>query len=473
MFKASLLILTKLAPVLAFTTVIWSNPNTAWADEAQKTDDLRSTPPWVHFNDPVLTSLVERGIANNPGIKAAKARIDMARAGARLALAPLLPSLNAEGMFGLNSYDTSLSGISMPSIPGMSNSKDDVNHSTTLSASLRASYMLDITGRHYIARQAALKEAAAAEEDTGNSIAMLTTQIMQTYYDVISAKLRIVMIEEQIKNNDKLLSLIMAKFKQGIATSLDVLQQRQQLNAKRAQLPLAKTFANISKQQLATLTGCDKVSDLPTITSSLPQTDPTLSEITPKELERTRPDLRAAQRRVQAAEDRASSTQRALFPSLVINGSVGYKMMHITETSHGDVWSAGALLSVPLFMGGANRAALDQARAAKRSAALSYENNLQLASAQVKNTLETSRRQSEYLEALIRQHKDAEQTVAESTRRYLGGLSTYINVLAANNSLQMNELSLIQARRDLLSARINLLNAIGGTWTLKFVNAKR
>jgi outer membrane protein, multidrug efflux system len=55
----------------------------------------------------------------------------------------------------------------------------------------------------------------------------------------------------------------------------------------------------------------------------------------------------------------------------------------------------------------------------------------------------------------------------------MAGLSSYLNVLTANDVLQLNQLNLIQAERNLLSARISLLEALGGDWTKNLVASER
>jgi multidrug efflux system outer membrane protein len=50
--------------------------------------------------------------------------------------------------------------------------------------------------------------------------------------------------------------------------------------------------------------------------------------------------------------------------------------------------------------------------------------------------------------------------------RYANGLSDYLPVLAALESLQRVERSRILAERQLLSFRVQLYRALGGTWTL-------
>ncbi len=423
--------------------------------------------PWEQFNDSVLKDLVEKGLADNPGIKAAKERIAIARAGSRSALAPLLPSVSAEGMYAISSYDKSLMGMNLPSVPGMTPSTSDVSYSQTFTATLKAQYLIDITGRYYKNREAALKDAEAQIEDAKMASAVLATQIMQTYYDVVSAQARVELIEYQIENNSNLLKLVMAQFKRGIANALDVLQQKQQLHGKEAQLPLAKTFLNISKRELATLAGLDSVAQLPDITDKMPQIGKGPYKVDFKDIDNLRPDLRAAKERIDAYKNRTDSAKRALAPTLAISGQYGFKAIKVTDQNHGDIWNAGAVLNVPLFMGGINHANLDKARAATRSAVFALEDTRRKAITRIENSIEKELRQKEYLKALVNQYNAARQTVNESKKRYVAGLSTYLNVLAATGSLHLNELALIQAQRDLLKARINLLSSIGGNWTQK------
>jgi NodT family efflux transporter outer membrane factor (OMF) lipoprotein len=447
--------------VASLTAVLLLSLSALGADRV----DVKKTPLWEHFNDPVLTELVEKGLANNPGISAAKARIEMAEAQAEVALAPLHPSITAEGSYAVRSFNTRSIGLDLSSMPGAS---EPPNYSQSLGAYLKAQYLVDITGRHYRQRQASLKEAAASADDADSIAMMLATQIVQTYYDVVSAKMRTALIEKQVENDQKLLDLIMIQFRAGQVSSLDVLQQRQKLKGMRSQLPLVHSFIEISKQQLATLIGEDNPENLPVLPDDLPVFGGAPGESSADGLLDAKPELRAAQTRIEAAEDQIRSTRRALLPTLALSAQVGYDMTRLTENRHGEQWSVGALLSVPLYQKG-SLAALGQIRAAKRSAEFTLEDNLLKARAQVANSRKAEEEQAKYLAALNTQVADAEQLVKEATKRYMAGLSPYLNVLTANAAYQGNQLSIIQARRDLVSARINLLSAFGGDWTRNLV----
>jgi outer membrane protein TolC len=59
----------------------------------------------------------------------------------------------------------------------------------------------------------------------------------------------------------------------------------------------------------------------------------------------------------------------------------------------------------------------------------------------------------------------AELLYSESLSRYIQGLSDYLTVLNALDSRQQARLDELQAQRDLLSARIQRHDALGGAWT--------
>lgn len=422
-------------------------------------------PYWEQFNDPVLSELVKRGLRGNFDIQTAKERIVQAEAVARQTLAPLLPSVSAEAAWSMRPFDTVSMGMTTSVPPTTGASADLPETMQTLTTLLKASYLVDITGKSYVTRQAALLDAAASEADAETQAANLVSLIVQTYFDAVTAKLRLLMVEEQIRNSEELLKLVETRFKTGASNALDVLQQRQQLEAARAQLPLVRAIIDTSRQQLAALVGAGSVKELPEIQPALPELTDAHPLGTPKRLLNARPDLRAAAKRVDASERRERSAVRALLPTLALNGQVGYQMRYLDEVDNRETWSLGVVLSVPLYMGGVNWAALDQARAAKRGASSTLQQSALNAMRQVESAVINERERRERLRTLVAQQEAAKLTLGEARKRYLVGLTDYLNVLASLGTYQGVQLSVLQAEQDVITARIQLLSALGGDWT--------
>ncbi len=424
------------------------------------------TPYWEQFNDPTLNELIRRGLGNNFDVAAARHRVSQAEAMARQALAPLLPSISAEAGYNLSPYNSVGSAIKMDPIPGApaSSDDDDTQLMHSVSTVLKASYLVDITGKNVAARQAALRDAAASRADAAGIAYNLAFLIIQTYFDVITAQTRLALIEGQIKNNSALLELVEARLDRGSVGALDVLQQRQQLEATKAQLPLIRALVTTGKNQLALLIGAPGADELPPIGAELPQLSPAPAGRVNR-LPSHLPSLRAEKLRMQAAEHRKKSAQRTLLPSLVLNGSVGYQMNYIDQVGDGETWALGAMISIPLWSGGANHAALRQSKAALAAAKNGFAQKQLTAVKEVDNARIREQEQQEHYEAMVRQLEASKVAFGEARERYVVGLTDYLNVLVTLATHQAVQLSEAQAYHDLVLARVRLLQAMGGDWT--------
>jgi len=78
----------------------------------------------------------------------------------------------------------------------------------------------------------------------------------------------------------------------------------------------------------------------------------------------------------------------------------------------------------------------------------------------------------ERLAALERQLEAAVAVAEESRARYAAGLTPYLTVLTAVNARQQAELTLLQARRERIDARIRLHEALGGRWTANLADGR-
>ena len=87
----------------------------AWQEAQQKGVDTRSADLarwWSAFNDPLLDSLVERGVRSNLDLRLAEARIREARATRTVIASAAWPTLNVSGSYTRNR--ASENGVAVP-----------------------------------------------------------------------------------------------------------------------------------------------------------------------------------------------------------------------------------------------------------------------------------------------------------------------------------------------------------------------
>ncbi len=424
-------------------------------------DPVGSEPWWGDEGDEGLSSLLEEGVTGNHDLRAAWARVERARAGVQRATSALVPSITLDGTANLAPTDSL--GF-MFGGGGFFSSPDAPATYTSTTATVGARWQLDLWGRQILQRRASLLEEAAAAGDMEAQALALASRLANAYYDLVAARERVTIVERQIASNESLLEVTELRFRQGEATGLDVLQQRQQLAATSTFLPAARVQVRLAEQQLAVLVGRDPSSAQFQVVDHLPDLGTAPRVGRPEDLLRNRPDLRAALSRYEAASARVRSARRTFLPTLAVSGQAGNQALYMDEFNDQWYWGVGANVSVPLFTGGAQVAAIREARAAERTAYHALYQAFLRAVQEVETALAQESELRAQLEAFRTQVEAATLALDESRSRYIAGVASYQSVLTATNALQQAELNALQTHRQLLGARIQLHTALGGPW---------
>lgn len=451
---------------------------TAYTNGTEGAPDER--PYWVQLDDGTLKALVEKGLSQNFDLKAVEERIRQSEALARGTKAPLLPALNAEAAWNIRQFESPGMGYTSPATAAMAAAAaaagvpagDVPGALQSVTTSLKATWIADITGRNTLNKNAAYIETDALRNDASTQATSLAQLIASAYFNVAVAEVRMDVAEEQIATSQDFLELVEAQFEAGSANALDVLQQRQNLEAAKGRLFLVRQVLETSKQQLAVLLGAESTAVLPVVAALLPEPTPLPPTGTPERLLDARPELRAASTRIQALALREKAAFRTLLPSLAVSGQVGYQVNYSEDADHGEVWSLAALLSVPLYQGGAIKSGLDRARASTRAEIMSLQQAAYKAVGEVESALIRDREQQAYIASIHQQLETSRIAFEEAKARYTVGLSNYLNVLTALATHQSVQLTKVQAHLDWIVIRISLLNALGGEWSKQLVNGR-
>src|SRR4051812_15967236 len=189
---------------------------------------------WRGFRSGELTMLMEEAQTVNLDIAAATARFIQADAQARVAGAPLLPSLSGTGQ-------ETYSRTSGSSASGLTNGGREV---VNYQASLSASYELDFWGKNRDAAQAAEETAVANRFDRDVVALTALISVANAYFQVLGAQDRIRTAERNIASASRILEAIRQRLQAGTGTDLDVAQQESILANQRALVPqLRQTLA--------------------------------------------------------------------------------------------------------------------------------------------------------------------------------------------------------------------------------------
>lgn len=421
-------------------------------------DPVPSEPWWSRMGDPALSAYVGEALRANPDLRRSRALVRQSEGGRLQAASGLSPALNASARTTVAPLESLGFGFGLPLDPTAPKTYAQGG------ASLDASWQVDPFGGSVATFRAASQDLQASRAELDGAGSSMASLVAEAYFDVVVARERVDLVQDQITSNDELLQVLSLRYERGDASSLDVLQQRQQLATLRAQLPTAHLLAESAAQRLAVLLGRMPTA-LPDTAERLPDLNDQPAVGRPADLVAHRPDLRAASARLRGARDRRWSATTALLPTVGVQGTAGWQFIDRGEFIDQLYWNAGGTFSVPLFNGGRNLGALQQARASHDVQSAAFEASLLQAVQQVEAALARERRQLEVVQALREQVVAAEQAAQAAREQYLVGLTPYVSVQTAVGRLLSAQLSLLQGRRDRLSARVALYEALGGPWT--------
>jgi len=337
---------------------------------------------------------------------------------------------------------------------GNLNGKRDDELDFSESLAFAFSWQPDLWGRWAAARQAALADVRAEQEALAELSLALGLEIGQTYYQCIEHVLLEELISRQLATNTQALELLLLGFANGTAVSADVLQQKELLSSVKAQLPVIEARKTVFTHRLQVLlarmpenTAFDVAKTLPALPSL-----PALSA----DLLLNRPDLRRLQQEVAAANYQVAEATAARLPTLKIGGSLGLSSSDILLSIFAEVLTT-------LVDWGQKENAIKQRQALVRKKMAAWSQAYLEAIEEVENSLVQEQQQGKVLLALEEQQQVAEALLEQVQRRYLHGQTDYLSVLSALVSLQKLERTRIQQQRLMLSYRLQLYHALGGS----------
>jgi multidrug efflux system outer membrane protein len=434
----------------------------AWRDSPAQGKPVTPERWWTVYGDATLEKLVDEALAHNQDLALATARLDEARALARVADAAQLPEVDA-------AFQRDRSRISnRTATPLPPNTPLERNHNR---AQLNVSYELDLWGRlrgNARAAQAELLATAAARETVRLA---LTAGVAQSYYALLALDAQVTATRRSLALRQDNLRLQRIRAQAGLTDDFALRQLEAEVAAAQAQLPALERRRSAEETALGVLLGRSPralINDdiARSADSGVPAT-PVVPAGLPSDLLLRRPDVAGAEQQLIAASARIGAARALLFPRIGLSGSLGSESAELANLFSGParIWSLGFALTQPIFQGGRLFGEIEAVEARERQTLAQYLKTLQNAFRETRDAL--------VAQARAREVFDAENTraaaLAESLRlariRYENGLTSQLEVLDAERNLLNAELNRAEALRTQRAAVADVVKALGGGWT--------
>jgi NodT family efflux transporter outer membrane factor (OMF) lipoprotein len=393
------------------------------------------------LNDPVLGSLIDKALSANLTLKQIHARIEQTVAADKQAASFMFPELNA-GASGRKEWEA------------------DNNADNTYNTSLALSWEIDLWGRISSAQKAAQHDIMATFEELEAAALILSAGVAETYFQIKEQNLQLLLLDQQIKAGETILELIKLRFSYGEASVVDVYQQRQQLASTRSQVPVVKSRLRTLENRLQVQLGRSPGDLTIKVEGDFPELPELPLAGIPVDLLQNRPDLRRIYNEMNAIDYRVAEAVADRFPKIQLDGNAGFT----DGFSTGDRLMTLLLQAIAPVVDWDRRSSEVRKREAMfREELARYSESYLVAIEEVENALWQEKYQLDLLQALENQINIARSNLIETGNRYRQGLTDYLPVLAALQSLQLLERDILSGRRQLISFRILLYRSLGGS----------
>ncbi|HTB84578.1 MAG TPA: multidrug efflux RND transporter permease subunit [Candidatus Sulfotelmatobacter sp.] len=413
---------------------------------------------WEIFGDTNLNALEAQAAGANQQLKAAFARVEQARATARVARADLLPSLSADPSYLRQRYSPN----EVPSFGSIT--------ANTLNAPLDLSYEVDLWGRVRRGFESARDDAQASLANYFNVLLTLQSDVAQNYFALRSLDAEIATVDGTVALRKEQVKLVHDRFDSGIGNQLDVAQAETELATTEAEAASLAQNRDAMENALGILAGQNpsgfRIAAIDNADKNWNPQPPEIPAGLPADLLERRPDVAAAERQLASANAKIGVAKGAFFPVVTLTGSGGYVSGDIETLFNWNsrAWSIGPSVSLPIFAGGRNLANLKRAKNAYAESVALYRQQVLVAFGDVENSLSGIRHLAEQSDAQSRAVVFARQAADLAGDRYRSGIVAYINVVDANRDALAAERANAQLAGERLIATVQLIKSLGGGW---------
>ncbi|HYJ18962.1 MAG TPA: efflux transporter outer membrane subunit [Burkholderiales bacterium] len=411
---------------------------------------------WTVYNDPLLNALQDVATSSNEDLKLAESQYRQARALAQSARSGYFPTVTAGA--AVTRFRDSRNVFNASANTGPAN---------VYSLPLDVSWEIDIWGRVRRAVESSEASAQASAAQLASIQLSIQSELAINYFLLRGIDAEKQLLARTLVAYGKALELTMNRHEGGIASDAEVAQAETQLKTAQVQAVNLGVQRAQLEHAIAVLLG-KAPAEFAIPEAALETTPPVIPVGVPSELLERRPDIAIAERQVAAANAQVGVAKAAYYPTISLGATAGFASASASDWLNwpSRFWAIGPTATMTLFDGHRRSALNDQAIAAYDGTVAAYRQTVLIAFQDVEDNLAELRILAEEAQIQDAAVKAARRSVVQTTNRYNGGASSYLEVVVAQTFALTNERLAIDVSRRRMTASVRLVKAIGGGWSV-------
>jgi len=408
---------------------------------------------------PLLTmeEAVETALRNHPTIRMGQATVEAAQQRVRQQIAGYLPKGGYLYTYSRQARPLT-SAVGGVDIGGAQQRRTVTQFFNFNSTNFQINQLLFDFGKTLNSIQAAVAatEASTADLETTKQEVIFNTK--QAYYSVLSSQRLLGVAEETVQQNQKHLEEAQARFAVGVAPRFDVTRAQVQLSAAELARVEARNNVALGFETLRRAIGQDEPLQA-TLLDQLAHSPVALAEdAAMQKAYARRPELESIRAQQRAASERVAALQKQFLPS--ISGTAQYNWTG-REYPLQEGWMWSVTLTMPLFDSILTASQLGEAQAVFRNLQAQEANLRQQVMLEVRQGLLNVRRAEESIRVNEQTVIQARENLDLAEGRYAAGVGNIIEVTDAQLAFTLAQADNIKALYDYKTALAELEKAVG------------
>lgn len=412
-----------------------------------------------------LDQAIDMALRNNPGLKAADAQVEVADAGVLRSASGFLPKVTVSETWSRTDSPLMALGAKLNQEivtsadfdPAVMNHPDPISNYNTKLAVMQPVWN---GGKEYVGRKQATLAREASVQDRERARQETVFNVIRAYYGVLLAKEYHKVAVQSLETTSATVTLAEARYKAGAVLQSDLLRatvQRAEVQemATRSRNSVKLAMAGLNFAMGAPQSTEHEVSGSLSTQDAKNGMDAMLDEAAAK-----RPDLMSMELNRRNAEKSVTMARTDYLPSLNLMGEMDWNSDQLARDD-AKSWAVMAVLQWNLFDGLVTRSKVKEA--------LATSSRMRSLEEQTRSAVELQVRQAYYnltssldrIAATSSSVQEAEEGLRIVQKRYEVGMTTFVDVLGAENSLIRARTNVLQALYDNNIAQAELKLAVG------------
>jgi NodT family efflux transporter outer membrane factor (OMF) lipoprotein len=419
------------------------------------------------FTDTNLQILINESLSNNFDLLITLQKIERSNNEVKYSKNLLFPSISAASSVGQRKFGNYTMDWAGNKVTEIAPGKIIPMHLQDYFVGLQTSWEVDVWSKLRNKKRASLLRFTASLEGKNLIITNLITEISSSYYQLISLDNELEIIRKTISNQENSLELMKVQKEVGVVNELAVKQfEAQLLNSKSIEYEILQKITE-EENKINFLVGRfpQKISRSTSSLNSLLSYQ--LKEGIPSDLLKNRPDIRMSENELLASKADVLAAKAAFYPSLNINGSIGYQAFQtrfLFSTPASIAYSILGNLTAPLINRNAIKTEFKNANSFQQEALYNYQKSILNGFIEVNNEVAKIKNLQNQLEFKESQTILMNNAIEISLDLFKTGRSSYLEVLSVQSNALQAKIELVNLKMQQAKAMINLYKTLGGGW---------